>query len=270
MVSKSLDINTSQLAPFAPESMRLILEWSPAHLHVMLWSRETQHTVALETFSGEIVDEDSWALVVSQSALLVFTNVEACLMVATHRALPVPLEMADKNRASKELDLYFGSQLRQHLGADILNPVGIILYWQLPETFYRMVSQHFKVLHWRHIAADAIQRTTGSDQPQGEVIIYTQNAWLVLAREGRLQYAWSVPFAGDKDLAWHLLNVCRQLEIEESEVQWKVEGMVLPDAPLYKGFSQFLHEVQVADGQQTWSKEVPEKYLSHLYPIPGA
>jgi hypothetical protein len=103
-----------------------------------------------------------------------------------------------------------------------------------------------------------------------EVIIYHQHAWVVMAHEGRLLYAWAIPFAGADDLAWHLLNLSNQWGNGESAWQWTIAGMCSPDAPLFRGFSQFLHQVTMAGQEPSWSEEVPANYLAHLSPPAGS
>lgn len=269
MVVKSFDSGVSALLPFDPATHRLLLEWSPLHVHLVLWNQASGQLVALESFAGAATHEDAWDELANHSRLIHYRDVPLQVLNASPRALPVPQEVFDMPRAEKELDLLHGAQPFQSNVANQVTNLHMVWLHQLPEAVHQWLTANFNQVTVTHTIGTWLTLHGHSQHgAQGKVLIYDNIAWVMLFAYGNLQYAWSVPVHTADDLAYRLLNACRQLQVDAAHMHWQIGGMIEQDAPLYQGLCKYLEHVEGWPLPEVeLNSQVPAHYIAHLFQL---
>lgn len=267
MVAKSIDIGTSALLPYEPASRKLLIEWAPHHLHVLLWNNNTASIEAIESFSGSISDPDDWEQVLGQSRLLPLTNVEAWLVCAGPRMLPVPEHLFDAQRSQEELNLLLGEAAWHTPMADLVPQKDMVLAWQIPDMVIGWLQQHFDVLTPRHIAGELLKKPVMGEMNLGQIVLAEKQALVMLYQHEQLLFAGMLPVLTADDLAYRLLNICKQYELPAADVHWQVSGMIEKEAGLYTGLEKYLQQIDLWPVPFELSEGVSPHYFAHLYTL---
>jgi len=222
MVAKSIDIGTNALLPYEPASRKLLIEWAPYHLHVLLWNNNTAAIEAIESFSGAIADEEDWEQVLGQSRLLPLTNVEAWLVCAGPRMLPVPEHLFDAQQSQQELNMLLGTaDWHEHM-ADLVPQKDMVLAWQIPALVIGWLRRHFDVLTCRHIAGELLKKPVMDENTNGQILLAEKQALVMLYHQEQLLFLGMLPVLTADDLAYRLLNICKQYDVPAAHVVWQV------------------------------------------------
>lgn len=264
MVSKSFDIHTANLLPFEPGSKRLLLEISPEMVSVILYDKQQNTPEAVEIFQGPYNDQEDWQSMVDKSRLLSYTGLETQVFYSHPEMIPVPAKLYNPSAAKAQLELFFGSKLTIHSGGDVLEKEGMVVAWQIPSVVNSFLAGHFNIFQARHVVSALISSWQPGEDAEGRVVVYKNMAWMLLWSQGKLQIAKPVVFEEPDDLSWHLLNVCRQYELDPGSVNWKVSGMIEENAPLWKAITRFLDPVTPLSPGVQVPEELPGHYFAHL------
>ncbi len=91
---------------------------------------------------------------------------------------------------------------------------------------------------------------------------------MVVVFEKKLQLAKCFAYEIIEDVHYHLLNVCKQLKVEASEVHLKIQGFIEKDATLYRSLQTFFDDVQTTNMDNlNWPetlKTLPAHYFTGL------
>ncbi len=267
MVAKSIDIGTTALLPYEPASRKLLIEWAPYHLHVLLWNNNTASIEAIESFSGSIADADDWEQVLGQSRLLPLTNVEAWLVCAGPRMLPVPEHLFDAVQSQEELNLLLGEAAWHRHMADLVPQKDMVLAWQMPDLVLGWLQQHFEVLTPRHIAGELLKKPVMDEGMMGQIVLAEKQALLMLYHQEQLLFLGMLPVINGDDLAYRLLNICRQYNLPAADIIWQVSGMIEKEAALYTGLEKYLQHIDLWPVPFELSEGVSPHYFAHLYTL---
>jgi hypothetical protein len=268
MVVKSFDSGISALLPFDPATHKLQLEWSPGHVHLILWGNHMPAPVAIESFGGRLLHTDEWDALATQSRLIHYRDVPLVFYNSGMRAMPIPQSLFDAERNQAELNLLFGPQPQMATIANAITDHDMVWLAQLPQAAKQWVENHFNQVSFVHVAGSLVQKhEDATAECFGQLLIYDSYAWLLLSRSGKLLYAGSIPILSPDDLAYRVLNTCRQLQVDEPAVHWQLGGMIEKDAPLYEGLSRYLHQLNDWPLQYELTNNVPAHYIAHLFQL---
>ena len=140
----------------------------------------------------------------------------------------------------------------------------MVLAWQIPAGEQNFLVNHFQWLQLKHAVTLLIGEPRGKGN-EGHILIYGNEAWIILWKDGQFELAKPVSFLKPEDLSWHILNTCRVLQIEPSAISWKVTGMVEEGSALWQGITRFLPEVIPMETSGWQEKEIPGHYFAHLF-----
>ena len=266
MVAKSVDSGTNPLLPYEAHTRQLLIEWAATHVHVLLWNKNNNSIEAVESFHGEIADEEDWQIMLGQSRLLPMHDVPVLLLVASARVLPIPVSLYDPERSKEELNLYFGPAMWQHTGADFVELFPMVLAWQMPGQVLQYFRQHFQVITVQHLLNTLLHQPKSSEI-EGCLVVSEKHVQCVVRRNGDLVHAGVIPIVTPDDLAYRLLNICRQHDILFEEISWLISGMIESDSALYNGISQFLQSLNWREPVHALPSQTPVQYFAHLLPL---
>ncbi len=266
MVSKSFDINSSQLQPFDPGTRSLLLEVSPATVSVILWNKEKNQPEALEVFSGNFINDSEWEQLQPQSSLLSYRNLETEIVHAFEYMVPMPAQLYSPETATEQIQLFFGQRAGMHLGADILNSQSMILAWQLPAGLYQCFADQFSVFRVKHVGTCLLQNAPNINGLLGRIVVYGSRCWVSLWKNGQLQIIKQIQTTQPDDLSWQLLNICKQFDLAPSSVNWELSGMAEESSPMWHAVTRYFEPVLPMEAGVELPAELPGHYFAHLYP----
>lgn len=266
MVTLSYHIRTSGNEAFDAETRCLLLEAGNANLTILLWDKVLQKPAALEFFTGITDWEDQWELMLQQSELLNYKNIETTVLFNTGRCLPIPNVFFDPEGAKAQIVAIFGEKALTFDGADVLTDQNMVISWQVSMEVYHQITRHFAVVKTQSLVAALIQSGWNAEAkgPYGKLIVTGENAWILLWRAKQFLLLKNISILNPDDLAYEMLNACKQWGIENNQVYWDVSGMVNMDAPLWQSPDRFFEHFEPADGGDAIGPEIPGHFFAHL------
>jgi Protein of unknown function (DUF3822) len=266
MVSKSIDIGTQSLLPYESLHRRLVLEWSPTYLHVLLWNGNTASVEAIESFNGAIADEQDWQVVLGQSRLLTLHNVAAHLVCTAPGVLAIPAELYQAERSQKELALLTAATGRQQAAADLVDHHRLVVAWQMPKAVLAWLQQHFEIFTITHLLSLLLAKTEEASC-EGRLVVADKWAIVVLRKQEQLFFAGALPVVSPDDLMYHLLNICRQHQLVPQEMKWQVSGSLEDGSALWLAMDKFLHHFSFMPALHPLPGKATSQYFTHLLPM---
>ncbi len=265
VVSKSLDIHPESLLPAPPAGRRLLVELAPSTLSVVLWDNQLQSPVAAESFNGQIGKAEDRQVIMDQSRLLAFNDLQTLVISAFPNIVPIPSYLYNPASAIQQQQLLYGEQDRLYTDGDLLQDHDMLLSWQMPATVHQFFVNRFKVLQIRHLVSGLIKSHTSNTSANGNIVVYGSRVWILLWQDSQLLIAKSVEVGHPDDLSYNLLNICRQFSVEPVQTQWHISGMVEQDSPLWAAVSRFFAQVSEMPSNVSLHKDIPGYYFAHLF-----
>jgi hypothetical protein len=265
MVSKSIDIHTAGLAPFEPSTRRLVLELAPTALTVFLWDKNINKPIAVEVFNGDIVKAGDRQVILEQSQLLAFKELETLVISAFPNILPIPSVLYSPTLAQGQLNLLFGQNNTLYTGGDVIADLSMVLSWQMPATIHQFLVNRFKILQVKHLVTNLIEKHNSTINTQGNLVVHGNWVWLVLWQNGKLLITKSIYVEHSDDLSYQLLNICKQFQLDTKQVEWQLSGMVQQESPMWAAVSRFFEQVAEMPAKATVPEDLPGHYFAHLF-----
>jgi hypothetical protein len=122
------------------------------------------------------------------------------------------------------------------------------------------------VLTVQHLL-NALVHQPKTSEVEGSLVVSEKNVLCLVRRNGDLVHAGSIPILTPDDLAYRLLNICRQHDILYEEISWQISGTIESDSALYKGISQFLQSLNWREAVLPLPPQTPGHYFAHLLPL---
>ena len=100
-------------------------------------------------------------------------------------------------------------------------------------------------------------------------IFYHNALKLVLHKNNQVHLIQQFAFRSAHEAAYHILNACRQCEIQPGEEKLVLAGMIDQDSPLYKELRKYFSEIEFAGQTNPATKNIalvayPDHFFHHL------
>lgn len=262
MLVRTFHSGTQALAPFEAGTRRIIIEWSPDHVHILLWNLEKHAVEAVESYRGTMDHEYFFERMVGDSQLMALRSTECHFFSTGPRMMPVPAPLYDAERCNRELNLLLGHAIGQSTQADLVLDRGMVIAWQMPELALSMFRDHFEVFVCRHIAGNWMQHYLAGSSAIGQ-LIFSENSVLVhLDHKSALVFAGALPLSGHEDLVYRLLHLCQRFGVAPEEVWWRASGSVSENSEYLVQLERHLTDWRLWTDQQV---RFPAGTETHIY-----
>jgi hypothetical protein len=243
-----------------------LLEAGSSYLTILLWDRIAGQADAIEHFTGIVDWEEDWELMLQQSALLNYKGLGVTLLVNTARCMPMPQVFFNQVNAKDQLAALFGETGNFYGAADVLDNHDMVICWEVSPEIYRCISNHFMVIQAQSLGAAMVQSGWNQNAvgPYGVFLVTHENAVITAWRGQQFLILKTISIDVPDDLAYQLLNICKQWGIENNKMYWEVSGIVSTDSPRWQIPSQFFDNFNLANTGTAISPEIPEQYFAHL------
>jgi hypothetical protein len=199
------------------------------------------------------------------SRLFLFNQAKTTVYFRTENALFLPNELVANVRLL--LQVQFGFQLGEGCLQKTINP-RMLVGWKINSIWAETFTQQFPG-HSCQSTLAALFATASANRSNVIYLAFGNGlVEMVVVFKGNLQLAKCFAYETIEDVHYHLLNVCKQLKVESSEVHLKIQGFIEKDASLYRSLQTFFEDVQTVRVENVkWPeplKALPAHYFTGL------
>jgi hypothetical protein len=221
-------------------------------------------TELLQDVLQEIIDQDELLAINPDETFLVYNFPESNLV-------PEKLFSIEANKHLTEL--VYGN-LDQNL---ILSEK--IPWWEfhnvyrIPTDAHRLLQKKFsagRYWHFYSLQLKCHKMFNAREEPQYlKVFFYPDKIVVMIFKSGKLQLVQSFLYHDVKDVVYHLLNCCHQLNMSQEETILELSGLVEQDSTLYDELQKYFLHISFEDIEDSIKmtdelKEFPRHYFSSL------
>ncbi len=270
MVNLTYHISASKNEGFEAGTRKLLLEAGPGQLSVLLWNREQKLIDAAEVFTGIEDWTEDWPRMLQQSALLNFRHLETEIFMNSERFLPVPAIFFEPAEVGNQITTLFGEATGQQFGGDVHPEEGMVIGWEANKEVFELLNGHFEVVQWHSLGSLLLKvgNTTDATGASGCMVVSGELAWFSIWRGGNLLILKAIQANEPENVAYFMLNACKNWGIEPQHISWKVAGFIQLDSPLWLSAERFFPNFEPMEGASN-SGEIPAHYLAHFNKYPS-
>ena len=160
----------------------------------------------------------------------------------------VPAEYYTADKAADLVTLLHGDL---HTGAILSEQVGDnnqYNVYRVPGGIHELLQSHFTGSHHWHyyslwIKAD--QQQAYEEKTFLSVLFYPNRILVSVMREGQLQLLQSYSYDAAEDVAYHLLNICQQLELPAASTPLMLSGMIDAGSAMFTEINKYFGQVSL-------------------------
>jgi hypothetical protein len=256
---------------------RLLVEVNPnAFTYVLLNQRnmsplvvkyfqlEPNKELSLTETLREIVEADGLLKRPVKETLLVYNFPESSL-------IPEPVFTMDTNR--EIIDTLHGNLQKGLILTEKIPWWELFNVYRISPDLHQLLQQSFtagKYWHYYSLLLKSYKMFDSSDQEDCiKVIFYTDKMVALVIREGKVHLLQTFPYQDTKDVAYHLLNCCHQLGIDQSAVRLLVGGLIDRQSSLSVELHKYFLKISFEEIDESIKvtdelKELPLHYFSSI------
>ena len=194
-----------------------------------------------------------------QKALKIFYNFKESMLV--------PIKYYNEDLNEQMLALLFGEDDDTVIRTDKIDKLQICNIYRLPTALDRFVASTFPQVNYSHSTSSQILQQFSSTEMV--CIVFYNAIKVILYIDGHLYLVQQFKYNGPEDVAYHLLNICNQHDLQPTEVKLHISGMIVQDSILFQHlYNYFLHIDFISMSDQIRMKEdindLPAHFFSHL------
>jgi len=219
---------------------------------------------ALAELLGEIILEDELLTTMTGETFLVYNFPESNLVPEKFFSMDLNKQLTDLVYGDLEKELIFSEK---------------IPWWELhnvyriPADVHILLQQKFtsgRYWHFYSLQLKSHKMFTAKDEGQYlKTIFYSDKMVVLVFMNGQLQLVQTFPYHDSKDPIYHLLNCCKQLNLDPEKLVFEASGLVERQSALYNELYKYFLRVNFENIEDNIIvtdelKEFPLHYFSSL------
>jgi len=221
-------------------------------------------TELLQDVLQEIIDQDELLAINPDETFLVYNFPESNLV-------PEKLFSIDANKQLTEL--VYGNLDKNLILSEKIPWWEFHNVYRIPTDAHRLLQKKFsagRYWHFYSLQLKCHKMFNAREEPQYlKVFFYPDKIVVMIFKSGKLQLVQSFLYHDVKDVVYHLLNCCHQLNMSQDEIILELSGLIERDSTLYDELQKyFLHisfeEIEDSIKMTDELKEFPRHYFSSL------
>ena len=183
----------------------------------------------------------------------------------------VPQQFINSNTNAAMLELVFGDMSNMEVRTELLKGKSLTNIYGVPVEIEQVLARNFQFAEYSHVFS-LLPDITEKKGDQLYCIFGTGQLKAILIKGGQQQTLQNFCYKTPEDIIYHLLNRCKNFEVNATEINIQLSGMIDETSPLYKELYKYfllLNFDGLPQGFQ-YSEEIkqfPEHYFSHLYSL---
>ncbi|MBL0146441.1 MAG: DUF3822 family protein [Chitinophagaceae bacterium] len=255
------NFNTNQPA-------QLIAEIDAKHLYVCTFQNNSITTLAAYVFDDENA-QTQLNTVLNEENILQQAFSKVNIICAGKQSMLIPPAFFTTDAAKQSLELIYGNINADELKTDFLYRHNIHNAYKVTETIQKAISQKFPFANYTHqysLLPDVIE-LKGTKL---FIVFYAKHFTVLLCKENNLQLIQQFDFSNGEDVAYYLLAMLQQANIDLANIELIVCGMIEKWSNLHNELYKYFDNINFASlpGNFEYADEIkalPEHYFSHLF-----
>jgi hypothetical protein len=185
------------------------------------------------------------------------------------QALLVPAEFLTPASASDMLDMVFGQLSENVVLTDFRHTNGLATVYSIPEVIHQKLAETIYPLNSHHLFSHLSNLTSNNELV---CIMQSKNFIVAFKKDDITQIVQQFEYSTPEDVAYHLLNICRNYSSKPNDVFLSLFGLIDVKSHLYNElYKYFLHiafgELPKGFEYPNELTEYPEHYFAHFYKL---
>lgn len=216
------------------------------HSHIVLVAGNANLVAGLEFYEMEESDlQEVLDNIKHQSQILDKSYSETNVYYNLHESVLVPVGQFNTSIASELLDVAFGSSPLTRVNVENINvSPGIVNVYRSNEQWQDIISNYFRAVTKRHIYTKLVEETIEANDNL-TVRFYRNEITVVAAKNKQLKIVRSFSFGNDADVLYHLLNVCKQVDMDAAETTLSISGLINTDSNVYLQLQKYFAQLNL-------------------------
>lgn len=194
-----------------------------------------------------------------------YTSVKVCYNYK--ESILVPEKHHDSNLNNEMLSLIYGEDFSSVQNSEFVNTKAIHNIYRVPAHHKTSIENCFN--NYSSVHSTSLQIKNEVDGDIINCIVYQEIIKVLVYKKSHLQLVQQYQYTGPNDVAYHVLNICKQFELNPSSTPLRLSGMIVKDSQLYQSlYNCFLdidflapsNQIKIADQLS----HLPNHFFSHL------
>ncbi len=253
---------------------RLCVEISSHGLSYVILSNKIVSALTIYNFNDRPTDQqaaEQIEQIITQQPFLQ-QNFESVKIVYSYpSSVLLPQEFFYSTDHKAMLELVHGNCNNYTIKSDFIQHYSIHNIYCVPDVINQTITRYFTNAKHKHHFSLLPDLVSG----QGNYLycIFSPGQLkTILKKEGKLQAVQLFAFKTPEDAIYHLLNLCQSFEVNVTNCELLLSGMITENSALYKEIYKYFNQIKFEglSDQFQYPKEInhyPSHYFSHLFSI---
>ncbi len=272
LVSYYTDTNNASTAGAG----RLYIEIGSSELALLVKGCDSQQIDSFELFRIE-KDRNDWPDIFFElknlSRVLEQTYTDTHCYFNFPEAVIIPENKFSISAAEDFLALLFGESSRDDIKHDPIHAgEKMVNAYRIKKTLHEWAGRQFILYQPHHTYTQILSGLFINEIPATPFIklqVYADHLIAAVTKEGRLQLIQSFPYNTDEDILYHIMNICKQFNINKSSADLELSGRIKEDSVLFEQLTTLFSEISVEsiDGSAAAAFTHPDYPLHFFTPF---
>ena len=193
------------------------------------------------THCREVVSHNEW-LNKSYNHINIAYNLGDSILVPEGLYIPAITESS--------LDLVYGDMNKGKLFADHIAEWELYHIYRVPEVLHSIFADHFPAAAFMHSYSSFLKTKKQNISENGDelnAVFYNNKVIISLFKNGGLQLMRSFEYETAEDVAYYLLNICRQYNIDCEKATLWVSGLIADQSVMYAELQKYFMLLQLEE-----------------------
>lgn len=164
-------------------------------------------------------------------------------------AVIIPENKFSISAAEDFLALLFGESSRDDIKHDVIHASEkMVNAYRIKKTLHEWVGRQFILYHPHHTYTQILSGLLSNEIPANPYIklqVYADHMIAAVTKDGRLQLIQSFSYHVDEDILYHIMNICKQFNINKEAAKLEMSGRIKEDSVLFQQLTALFSEISV-------------------------
>ncbi|MCC6289961.1 MAG: DUF3822 family protein [Chitinophagaceae bacterium] len=167
------------------------------------------------------------------------------------------------------LDLVYGDLNKGRQFADHVPAWELYLIYRVPEALHHIFESHFPSAEFMHSYSSFLKikkQRSGETGSELNAIFYNNKLIISLFKDAGLLLMRSFEYETSEDVAYHLLNICRQFDVDCEKVTLVISGLIADHSAVYAELQKYFLFLQLDQRPADFKySEAFDEYPPHFF-----
>lgn len=186
----------------------------------------------------------------------------------------VPGQLFDTGLNKSALDIIYGDLNKGEILTDSIPAWNLYNVYRVPTALHQLLGAHFPKGHFYHAYSIVLKRKEQTikkeEGDEATLIFYPNKLLFALFRNGGLQIIQTFEYETAEDVTYHLLNACRQFEVNCEQVTLNISGLLDDHSSVYSELLKYFLHIELDERPADFKyngafDEYPLHFFSSLF-----